>query len=161
MPEKTNADDQRKPSLLLKDALELALTAGDKIDNDWRQYFTVAFGLLAYVSSNLTKIHLPEATIVSAGIIFFSMFNAVALVRQYIVIDLLVDEAASIALISQFASERVHEQLTSRPYRFKFPYRKTACFLAHMLAAAGIIYLVFKDVPLGEITQITQLLSRF
>lgn len=42
----------REPSLSLKDSLDLALKAGDKIDVNWRQYFTVVFALLVWTSSN-------------------------------------------------------------------------------------------------------------
>lgn len=137
-------------SLTFKDALDLAMKAGDKIDADWRQYFTVVFALLAYVSSNLTNIHVPEALIVSAGIIFFSVFNAVALIRQYILISLLADEARVLALKTPFASAHVQRFVDNRTYTFKFPLRKTICFVAHALASVAIIYLASRDVPVKE-----------
>mgnify|MGYP006915252881 CR=1 FL=1 len=137
-------------SLELKDAIGLTLTTGTRIDGLWNQYFAFTFGLLAFISSNLASFRLREAAIASLGIAFFAMFNAVALIREYTIISIFVKEASAIAAGSKFASAEVQRLVSPHPFQMSFIGRRTIVALAHFFAAAGIIFLVFREQKVRE-----------
>lgn len=136
-----------KPSLTLMDGLQLALKAGDKIDTIWQQYFTVVFALLAWLSSNITHIGPTEATFITIGINIFSLTNCNALIRAYLLIDLIVDETNALAKHAIFLHPRVQTIVSKERPRFTFPFRIPIALFAHVIAAAAIIYLAWHVVP--------------
>jgi hypothetical protein len=136
-----------QPSLTLKDGLDLALKAGDKIDTGWRQYFTVVFALLAYTSSNIAKIGKTEALFLTAGIAVFGLINCIALMRAYVLLELISSEANAIVLRSKFIDPRVQKYAQMGRNRFHFSLRIPMTLVAHMLAVAAISYLAWSEVP--------------
>ena len=136
-----------KPSLTLIDGLQLALKAGDKIDTIWYQYFTVVFALLAWLSSNITRIGPTEAGFITIGIVLFSIFNCNALIRAYLLIDLIVDETNALAKQSIFIHPRVQSLASKERQKFTFPFRIPVALFAHIIAAAAIIYLAWNAAP--------------
>lgn len=138
-------DQNENGSLSLKDTLDLALKAGDKIDINWRQYFTVVFALLAWSSSNISRIGLFEAAFLTIAIVTFSVFNCVALIRAYIIMGLFTDEANALARESTFVNQRVQKFThLDRPH-FRFSMRIPLAITAHLLAVAGICYLGWSE----------------
>src|SRR5262249_37590225 len=119
----------------------------DKIDIGWRQYFTVVFALLAYTSSNITKIGKTEALFLTIGIAIFGLINSVALIRAYILLDLITSEANAIVLRSRFIDPRVQRYAKLGRNRFRFSLRIPMTLVAHLLAVGAIAYLAWSEVP--------------
>lgn len=141
-------EQQQKVSpLTLRDSLDLALKAGDKIDIGWRQYFTVVFALLAYASSNLAKIGQADAIFLTVGIALFAVVNCFALVRAYILLGLITREANAIVQMSSFLDDDVQSYTRRDGQKFKFSMRIPMAVVAHFLAAAAISYLAWSEVP--------------
>jgi hypothetical protein len=134
-------------SLSLRDGLDLALKAGDKVDLGWRQYFTVVFALLAWASSNITKIEKTEATFLTIGIVLFSLTNCVALMKAYVLLRLISAEANEIVQRSTFLSANVQRYVEKGTDKFRFKRRIAITVFAHILAAAAISYLAWSEVP--------------
>jgi hypothetical protein len=131
-------------SLNFKDALDLTMKAGTNVDSHWRQFYTFVFALLAWLSSSLSNIGEAEAIIISVATAGFFTINAVATVRAYILLNLLLAETTAAASNATFSSAYVRKRAATK-YFVQLPMRIPLTVLANMVAAGAIIRLVWKS----------------
>ena len=133
-------------SLSLKDGLELALLAGHNVDAHWAQFYVSLFGLLAWLSSNISKIGYSEAFIVTIATLAFFTLNAIATIRAYVLLSLIIDETNHVAQHSVILSKAVQKFVATKRNRMVLPMRIPIAATAHAAGAAAVIYVAWKGI---------------
>jgi hypothetical protein len=131
-------------SISFRDGLHLSLEAGKNVDLHWSQFYAFLFALLAWLTSNLGKLSYKEAAIVSIATAAFFSLNGIATIRAYILLGLITEETTHIARQSDFLSPNVRRFAASKRNRMALPLRIPIAALAHIIAAAAIIYLAWR-----------------
>lgn len=143
--QRENRDD---PPLTFSKALELAIQAGENVDNHWRQFYFFVFGLLAWLFSNFSKFDIIEAWVVTIATIGFFTVNAFATIRAYSLLKLLIAETKALANTTSFCSEVANKAVRKQSLNVSLPLRLPLTVLANALAAAAIVRLVWRNLQL-------------
>ena len=134
----------RGGTLTAKDGLDLALKAGQNVDKHWTQFFAFVFGLIGWLSSGLSVIEYKEALILTLVTAVFFALNAIATIRAYIVLNLIVTETIAMLRRTQFLSAKVNRFVANRGHIMFLPFRIPIAVLSHAAGAVAIIYLVWR-----------------
>jgi hypothetical protein len=137
--------DQLSP-ISAKDGVELSLQAGQNVDKHWTQFFVFLFGLLGWLSSSLSSVGHKEALIISLAATIFFGLNAIAVVRAYIILNLIVAETIKVLQAGRFLSPKVNKILSSRRQIMYLPLRIPIAILSHVAGVVAIAYLVWGKV---------------
>lgn len=130
--------------LSLAEGLELSLDAGKNVDGHWALYYAFLFGLVGWISSNISTIGYSEALIISIASGAFFTLNAIATVRAYVLLSLIISETSEVAHHSRFASKQVARFVASKRANMRLPLRVPITFLAHIAGAWAVIYLAWE-----------------
>jgi hypothetical protein len=142
-----STDEWQNGPLNLRDALALTIQAGANVDGHWRQFYAYVFALLAWLSSSLSQLGQLEAWTITIATIGFFSINAIATIRAYLLLNLLLAETKAIASMTNFHSEDVHRSVTGLKFTIRLPMRIPLTALANVVAASAIIRLLWKSVP--------------
>ena len=133
-------------SLALKDGLELSLLAGANVDKHWSQFYVFLFGLIAWLASNISSIAYRDAFIITVAATAFFLLNAIATIRAYWILNLIIEETTNIARQSIFASDYVNNIVKIKRLRVLLPLRIPIAVLGHAVAAIAVAYLAWRNV---------------
>ena len=131
------------PKLVFKDAFDIAMKVGDKVDVHWRQFFVVVLALVAWLTSKISVLGTWEATILSIAIILFFLFNTIGLIRSYLLMSVAISEAYTIALATQFSSDKTNAYMDQAPDELSFRYQIPIVILTHCFTCVFLLYLVW------------------
>lgn len=132
-------------SLSLSEGLELALLAGKNVDGHWAQFYVITFGLLGWLTSNFATLDHSQAMVLSGGAIAYYSLNAIATIRAYVILNLIILETAEVAKRASFLSERVRYVVGTRRPRMVLPLRLPITILGHTLAGATVVFMAWRS----------------
>ena len=130
-----------------KEAFDVAISVGNKVDVYWRQFFVVLLAFLGWITSiRTTNIDVMVAFGVSAFIVLFFVFNAVGLLRIYTLLIIAVTETSELARVTAFYSSMAREQSEKRINIFDYRSRNKLVILSHVFCAILLLILVWAKV---------------